>query len=287
MATAYGSTTSATDTHGGGTDSITINKPASTTSGDLLIAVVGINGNGADYTSSGWTILNTANDGNNWGLRILYKIAGGSEPASYDFSCSGDGGDGMAGFITRITGASFSGSGNLLSSIDLNTSANTNHTFTPGITPQVTNSIYILGCFTRGQASNVNSYAIANNNPTWTERVDVSSGAPTEDVAIAYATATPSSASASGDFSLNLGVSPFEAGGFIINVTESVNIEATPSVMNATFTVQNTSISGGANISATTNTGTFSVQDPTITANTSPWTNDTKNTSTWTNDSKS
>ena len=61
--------------------SITIGKPSGTASGDLLVAYVASGLGGATYTSSGWT---QAEDGAQYTL--LWKIAGGSEPADYTFS---------------------------------------------------------------------------------------------------------------------------------------------------------------------------------------------------------
>lgn len=77
-AIAHATTTSA--------NSLACNKPASTASGNLLVAHVSSN-DGA-ITSSGWTVL-AKGDGNQPDLfdhTVLYKVAGGSEPSTYTFT---------------------------------------------------------------------------------------------------------------------------------------------------------------------------------------------------------
>lgn len=69
-----------------GSLALTITKPSGVISGDLLVAVVNQNGNpGPSWTSSGWTEVVEAAQAS-IKSSYLYKIAGGSEPASYDFA---------------------------------------------------------------------------------------------------------------------------------------------------------------------------------------------------------
>lgn len=73
----------ASDTGRGSGGTLTINKPTGTQAGDILVAVVA---NAAFATSissapSGWSSWVT-----NSGQFIYYKVAGGSEPASYDWA---------------------------------------------------------------------------------------------------------------------------------------------------------------------------------------------------------
>jgi hypothetical protein len=65
--------------------SVTINKPAGTLSGDVLIAALTMDAAGVETITppAGWTLVRTVNGGS--GLAIYWKAAGGSEPASYVF----------------------------------------------------------------------------------------------------------------------------------------------------------------------------------------------------------
>jgi hypothetical protein len=65
---------------------LTINKPAGTVEGDLMVAVMAAGG-GATWTGdTGWTEL--ADQGVTPSLRIAYKVASASEPSSYTFLAS-------------------------------------------------------------------------------------------------------------------------------------------------------------------------------------------------------
>jgi hypothetical protein len=71
---------------------ISLNKPAGTVSGDLLLAVLGYD-NDATVTwtlPSGWTQLDVSTQNGTHIVRsiIAYKVAGGSEPSSYTFTPS-------------------------------------------------------------------------------------------------------------------------------------------------------------------------------------------------------
>ncbi|RJQ33897.1 hypothetical protein C4568_03790 [Candidatus Parcubacteria bacterium] len=274
MATAFASATSASKEHSGGTDSITINIPASTASGDLLVAVVGINGAANEMTATGWTALFTTNTGTNAGIRCFYRVADGTEGASVAFSQGAAAGAGMAGWIARITGASFAGSANITSTSDFNTVAATNHTFTPGITPATTNSVYLMGSFARGDCTQ-STYAITNNNPTWTERVDEHTAAFTTDVGLSLATATPSAASGSGDYSLVLSASQ-EACGFLLNVTESASVTVSPSVVTMTGSINAPTVAGGAIVSPAVIGLQATINAPTVTTPEADWKNPDK-----------
>ncbi len=90
---------------GGSTTQIVINKPAGTTTGDLLIAAVATDGNTSATLSApaGWTLIDRSNQGGEVSLGVWWKIAGGSEPASFTFTWSG--GEEVYGWIMRFSGA--------------------------------------------------------------------------------------------------------------------------------------------------------------------------------------
>ncbi len=85
----------------GGSSSLTINKPASVASGDLLIAVLVGNAPCTWNTLSGWTSLfNTVADP---AVSVQYRFATGSEGASFAFTHSGS--TRSSGTIMRFTKA--------------------------------------------------------------------------------------------------------------------------------------------------------------------------------------
>lgn len=67
---------------------LTVSKPAGTVSGDLMLAVMSAGGTGSgSWTGdTGWTEI--ADEGSLPNLRLAYKMAGGSEPSSYTFTCA-------------------------------------------------------------------------------------------------------------------------------------------------------------------------------------------------------
>ena len=90
---------------GAGSNPVKVNKPAGTTSGDLLI--VGLmfeKGNSTTPTApSGWTLIRRDNKLNYVGMATYYKVAGNNEPAFYTFALSS--GPKWSIGITRIEGA--------------------------------------------------------------------------------------------------------------------------------------------------------------------------------------
>ena len=77
-----------------------INKPAGVVSGDIMIANIANDNNGGAATSAGWTLISTTSPSGG-GITLLYKIAGGAEPASYSFATSGNP---IAGAIVAFSG---------------------------------------------------------------------------------------------------------------------------------------------------------------------------------------
>lgn len=68
--------------------SLTVNKPAGTTAGDLLLTEIAINnGSSASITTlSGWTLLNRTNNTTVLGQAIYYRIADGSEGSTFTWA---------------------------------------------------------------------------------------------------------------------------------------------------------------------------------------------------------
>ncbi|MDP9479045.1 MAG: hypothetical protein M3R38_25765, partial [Actinomycetota bacterium] len=87
--------------------SITINKPTGVAAGDLLLAflTVAAGSNAVIAPPSGWTLVLRTNDGTATAGASYYKVAGASEPTSYQWGFSGTGSPyGAAGGISAYTG---------------------------------------------------------------------------------------------------------------------------------------------------------------------------------------
>lgn len=80
----------------------TINKPTGTAEDDLLVAVLMSDGGVSDET--GWTTQESGTTTGGYGFKVMTKIAGGSEPASYEFDITTAPAN-MAGIILAYSGA--------------------------------------------------------------------------------------------------------------------------------------------------------------------------------------
>lgn len=70
------------------TSNCDITKPSGTSSGDLLVAIINFNTNGTITAPSGWTLVNSYNPSTGATAEIFFKVAGGSEPTSYNWAFS-------------------------------------------------------------------------------------------------------------------------------------------------------------------------------------------------------
>jgi hypothetical protein len=90
----------------GGSTTLTINKPAGVVQNDMMIASIAVGPNTATVTPpSGWALVRrTDNATASNSLAVYTKLAGASEPASYDWTLS-SGHTGAAGGIMAFSGA--------------------------------------------------------------------------------------------------------------------------------------------------------------------------------------
>lgn len=112
----------------GNNDDVTIDVPAGTLEGYLMVAVLGIDtaGSGVTWTPpAGWTEV--VDQGTLNSLAVMYKVAGASEPASYTFNASGAGVP-QAGSILTFKEAAYDTVGTLVAN-----TTNTSYTL-PAIT---------------------------------------------------------------------------------------------------------------------------------------------------------
>ena len=149
---------------------VDVSKPTSVASGDLMIASVAVHGGDMAVVSSvptGWTLIgSTTNDGS---LLLLsyWKIAGGSEPSSYEWQINGQ--TTAEGGITRYTGTHTS---DPIDAASGNTGLGTTATTSAITTTAASDTIVTLFAVDEGKTTTSGSYF---GTPTgMTERYDVS-----------------------------------------------------------------------------------------------------------------
>lgn len=139
---------------------LVINIPTNIVSGDLMIAHVGQAILGGNWSSSGWTALDSGlrNSSNFPTVGIFWKVATGSEPSTYTFTESSSSSSRSAGTISRITGA------DTVTPVD-SYSSSVNNSFTSTIacgtaTPTKSDDLIIL--FANATNSNGTGYNCTN-----------------------------------------------------------------------------------------------------------------------------
>ncbi|MDP9479975.1 MAG: fibronectin type III domain-containing protein, partial [Actinomycetota bacterium] len=124
--------------------SITISKPAGVVAGDLLVALLTV-ARGTDLAiaaPSGWTLILRTNESTNIATASYYKVAGASEPTSYQWGFTGTGSPfGAAGGISAYVGVHNVSPINA-SAGQVNASASTS-VVTPAVTTTVADALVI------------------------------------------------------------------------------------------------------------------------------------------------
>lgn len=260
MATAFGTISSVATTTFNVTGDIDVSKPASLTEGDLMVAVLQIGtANDGVYSATGWSEVDNEL-GSVSSVTVLAKVATSGDVAASDFTFTPSGtqvgsSDEMSGFIIRFTGNSFTGAENVKASFFQDNAATTTKTFSNGIVPFSTGSVFVLvACNAQSNVGAQSGYAITNNDPTWTERIDYNSSAGSFGVA----TATPSAVSDTGDSTVVYTASEASTG-ILMAVQEDTNQTVTHSLLTQSPTFTKPVLSVG-----TTTTHSLLTQSPTI-----------------------
>ena len=122
---------------------LNINKPAGTTSGDLLIAAIATDGSTkSSLALSGWNIINIEDQAANVTLGVWWKLAGGSDVGNYTFTWSGN--QKAYGMVLRFTGHDATNPIN----VSANTQGSTSSPTSPAVTTTVPNTMILrLGGF--------------------------------------------------------------------------------------------------------------------------------------------
>lgn len=294
MAVTYQSvTTTAWASHGG---TITINKPASLAVGDLMIAVIGNDNTTNVSPRTGWSSLAgvpnaITTDGSTNGRRIglQYKIADASDVAASNFTwTTGD----------RAVGAIFRISSDETPVIQFN-SAEVNNSATPsyanGLTPLTVDSLLLLIGMTRGANAGsggiTSDYAIATDNPTWTERYDTGIDSGADDITFFAATAPRTQQTATGNSSVvftGSDAADSDSCAYLLAVVESTGDQnLTPDTINAVSAVPTPTLTASATLAPDSVNAVSTVPTPTLNTKNNPWTNTPKSpTPSWTNTPK-
>lgn len=147
----------------------TVTKPTGTVDGDLLIVTLGTRTDTVTGVPSGWTLIDSldTNPGSNILMYTYWKIAA-SEGASWDWTWSGANNSKLWSCL-RFDGTSS------VTPINAHAIAGINDDATPSwantITPSVADCMLVMSIYTRDASAGATSaYAIATDNPTWTER---------------------------------------------------------------------------------------------------------------------
>ena len=230
------------------TDTVTLDKPSGTIDGELLIAFVSGTGGTLSATlntvPSGWTLINgDSGDGRN--LYAYYKIAS-SEPSSWNWVWSTS--LNLAGSVLRISDFS--------SASPIDTSSVSSHTgspslvFTNAITPSSGDGLLLFGlCANNTSNVGATGYAIATNNPSWTERADIANG--TSQV-FALASAQRPQTTSTGNASATVsGGGTTDARGILVYVNLERNANGNHAILTSPHEIFPTSISVGTTSSHT------------------------------------
>jgi hypothetical protein len=172
-------------------DTIVISKPSGTVSGDVLFAPIWVEADQTITAPSGWSFIR--NDSQSDGVfkcSLYRKVAGGGEPATYTWSWASA--RRSSGGMLRISGANTSNpiaTSNGASVVD-----NANPSAACTVTPTDADSLIIMVFSTKQNNNATGGYAIATDNPTWTEHIDNIENTLSYSLAVATAPRTQTSA---------------------------------------------------------------------------------------------
>lgn len=242
-----GTATSATSTN----TSLTIDKPTGVVSGDVMLVNITSN-NGGTPSLSGWSSLGTGIfNGSNLRATVLYKVAGGSEPANYTFAL-GAGANDAVGTIVAFSGVDNASPIDATGTMGLSVAAGQTAT-APGITTNSANAAVVMF----GNQSDNRTYSswTTTSPGNLTEIAEFLWTNGTQDMSVGAAWATKASAGATGDGTVTLQDNNDRWAAMLIALKASV---PTPSATLSPSTSQNIAVGGSVNFTATANNYTGS-----------------------------
>lgn len=266
--------------------SLVVTKPTGLAVGDIMIAIVNCAiVSGSIDTPSGWTVVGTQSTyGTERKAVVLKKVADSSDVAASNFTFTFSTSNRTAIILTAFANVNTTQDGT-----NQGTTANGSAS-SSGFTP-TTDDLYVMLVAGAGSGSctgtTVAGYAIATDNPTWTELADVSSGSSSAvGVAISYADRTAKTATGTVSATITPNAENIIAS-FILLVAFQSTTLVSPSVINSTGTVNAPTITGGATVSPSTINATSEVKTPTD-AGQADWSaQDKSDNVTWTPQAKS
>lgn len=242
----------------------TVTKNSSLAVGDLMVGqVVTIIDNSGDVinTPSGWTKIGSEVKLNTSGSTYLHqclfwKTADSSDVAASNFSFTFTSSTFYNAAIYRVSGQ------NAASPIDNNasgTQADNANFSASGFTPTYGNEGFIIfGANFNGDGT-ASGYAIATDDPSWTEDYQSSAGG---NRCIVGASAVRTASTATGNFSFSGVGAGNDTVGQMIAIKVIVDVTVSPSVVTSTGTLNAPTVSGGATVSPSTVTGSSTVNTP-------------------------
>ena len=267
----------------GNASSITVTKPTGLAVGDLMIFAT--TWNDATDTASqmtGWT-QEVANYGGSQKIDIQYKVADSGDVAASNFTV------GFSGTVStpvavlmRITDYVSTG----LLNENKDTGSNGDTTLSATVTPSYTNNLLLM-IIANNENSSLSNYAIATDNPTWSELVEVQSGSISA-ISVAYATRTQTTATGDMSFSSSVVTGTIDFYGVLIAIETPASTSFTLDTAGiATLSTPEPSFILDNNFSLdTAGSVTLSGGDnPVSTTTKTAWTNESKPSTTWTNES--
>lgn len=267
----------------GNVDNLVLSKPSGTVDGDLLIAFIS-GSQPADSTPSGWTQELVDVSTRNWS--IYSKIAS-SEGASWTWGITDSNGE-VGGGVIRIDGHKPSGyydKEDQDAVADDATPSYTNITITPAAAQSLL--IFFVSWVADVGVTGVSGYAIATDNPTWTERIDLRGSGNNQGFAVATALRPETSATGVSSCTLDGADGTADSDCALISILANPDVSVSPAVITMAASVQAPTVTGGATVSPAVVTITAAVQAPTVSTAAAKWSNASKNSTSWTNQNKS
>lgn len=262
---------------------LVITKPTGLQVGDHMtvhLSAITSTGNLGNWdTPSGWTsLINVTNTGNlnsKARLTVFYKVADSGDAAATNFSFILNTNPSFCGgTLFRANGGAFvtgaSGTGQ----------DTTSPSFTNTLTPSANSLLLFLATIsdasqTTGSAS---GYAIATDNPSWTERADFSGndGIGNPRGMMASATAVRVQSTATGNSTITFVNYAQNSIGAMVAISPILDAAATPATLVATLSIPAPDGSGGAVATPATLVGTYSLPAPTPSTPSKMWVNKNK-----------
>lgn len=284
----------------GASDSYTITFPSGLAVGELLLACVfavevDSSPTPAYASPAGWTQVGSGGvSGVASSLKLFARVAtsGDVSAGSVTSSCNLGGSDDMwlSTSCLRITGAGD------ISSIQTANEGSTSQSpsYAIGLTPTFADSLILFYVAAGGSqnSTSISGYAMATDNPSWTEQFDVFgdsapyAGAGETDGLLALASATRAAVTSTGNLSASVSL-PMNNLGVLAIIPPVASATATPGTIDLTSNVQAPSVTGGAVATPSAIELVASVASNTVTADTSKWSHPNKSSTAWTNTDKS